>query len=296
MARMTAPALPLPQSPEYARACAALGHPCRAGKGPLPNGNPLHWQVQVRQLPLLGQVSLLSRGPVTERQDDALDWLQSWRPPGPLLLNAEALPPAALRGAGFWPLVTPMTLALLPLGPEAKMRAALAPKWRNHLNRAEGSGLEVRRLPLQGDHWLLAAEAAQARARRYRNLPPRLLAAFAAANPGAAWIWEARRHGAALAAIAVLRHGHMASWTTGVTTPEGRAAQAMTLLLWEAMRWLSTRGHDRLDLGMLNSDDAPGITRFKLGTGAQAHRLGGTWLRARALAPLARRLPEGLAT
>lgn len=304
--------LPLPQSPEYARACAALGVTCRTGETATQDG-ALRWQSQARRLPLLGEVSLLSRGPVAPSPAAAEDWLRDWlrqrrsgdRAPGPVLLNADGLSPAALRGAGFWPLLTPATLALLPLGPEAQMRAALRQKWRNRLNRAESAGLTLRRLPLHRGHWLLEAEAAQARARRYRNLPPALLAAFADANPapnpapnpdcGAAVIWEARRGNAPLAAIAVLRHGRMATWTTGVSGPEGRAANAMNLLLWEAMRWLAARGHDVLELGILDSAAAAGVSRFKLGTGAVPHRLGGTWLHARGLAPLARRLPKGLA-
>lgn len=301
MAAMTspllpAPLLPLPQSPEYARACAALGVPCRSGEEIFDGGAALRWQVQARRLPLLGEVSLLSRGPVTAAPAAAEAWLRELPTPGPLLLNAEGVSAGALRGAGFWPLLTPATLALLPLGPPEQMGRALRQKWRNRLTRAEGAGLSLRRLPLHGGHWLLKAELAQARARRYRNLPPGFLVAYARATPEAALIWEARRGGAPLAAIAVLRHGRMASWTTGVSTPQGRAANAMNLLLWEAMRWLAERGHEQLDLGMLNGDDAPGVTRFKLGTGARAHRLAGTWLRSRALAPLARRLPKGLAT
>ncbi|MCA0940651.1 GNAT family N-acetyltransferase [Salipiger pacificus] len=296
MAGMTLPPLPLPQSPEYARACAALGVPCRWAEATLPGGALLRWQVQARRLPLLGEVALLSRGPVTAEPAQAEAWLGELRPPRPLLLNAEGVSAAALRKAGFWPLLTPATLALLSLGPEDQMRAALRQKWRNRLTRAEGAGLSLRRLPLHGGHWLLAAEAAQASARRYRNLPPPFLAAFARANPSAALVWEARQQGSPVAAIAVLRHGRMASWTTGVSTPQGRAANAMNLLLWEAMRWLAAEGHEQLDLGILNSDDSPGVAHFKLGTGARPHRLAGTWLRSRALAPLARHLPKGLAT
>jgi lipid II:glycine glycyltransferase (peptidoglycan interpeptide bridge formation enzyme) len=81
----------------------------------------------------------------------------------------------------------------------------------------------------------------------------------------------------------------------GVSLPEGRRLNAMNALLWEAMRWLARQHHDRLDLGILNSDDAPGLTRFKLGTGAVPHRLGGTWLHMGTLAPFARHLPTALA-
>ena len=87
----------------------------------------------------------------------------------------------------------------------------------------------------------------------------------------------------------------MATWQIGVARAEGRRLNAMNLLLWEAMGWLSDEGHETLDLGTLNTQDSPGLARFKLGTGAMAQRQGGTWLHAGPLAPLARRLPLRLA-
>ncbi|MCR8547034.1 GNAT family N-acetyltransferase [Salipiger sp. P9] len=289
--------LPLTQSPEYARTLRCLGVPLRQGFAGSARAPALSWLIQSRRLPVLGHVELLSRGPVARRAADLEDWLPLCRNRRrvPLLLNADGPEAPALRRAGFWPLITPATIALLPLGTDSAMRAAMHPKWRSHLNRLERQALRISRHPLAADHWLLDAEARQARARRYRSLPPGLLIAFAQTNPGKALIWEARHNGAPVAAIAVLRHGRMATWQIGVTLSEGRKRGAMTALLWEAMRWLAGHGHDLLDLGMLNSDDAPGLTRFKLRSGARAHRLGGTWLHLNALAPIARRLPPALA-
>ncbi|MGR3377240.1 GNAT family N-acetyltransferase [Salipiger abyssi] len=283
--------LPLPQSPEYARTLRMLGIALRGA-----HADSVAWQVQSRRLPVLGAVDLLSRGPVARDPADLDAALTRCRRPGvPLLLNADGIGAETLRAGGFWPLLTPATLALLPLGSEDAMRAAMHQKWRNRLNRATRQRLKISRQPLSGNHWLLEAEARQASARRYRALPPGLIAAFARANPGKALIWEARHGGSPVAAIAVLRHGRMASWQIGVTLTEGRRLGAMNALLWQAMRWLAGHGHDLLDLGMLNSDDAPGLARFKLRSGASAHRLGGTWLHMGALAPLARHLPARLA-
>jgi hypothetical protein len=69
----------------------------------------------------------------------------------------------------------------------------------------------------------------------------------------------------------------------------------MNLALWQAICHAAEAGHGVLDLGPVNSDDAPGLAHFKLGTGAYIHRLSGTWLYHPALAPLARRLPSCLA-
>ena len=52
---------------------------------------------------------------------------------------------------------------------------------------------------------------------------------------------------------------------------------AHNLLMWRAALWLARQGHRRLDLGPIDTANAPGLARFKLGIGAHARRLGGTW-------------------
>ncbi len=287
--------LPLPQSPEFARACEVLGLPVRVIKRVCGADERLRWQVQSRRLPLLGAVELISRGPVAAQPDTLQDWLHGfrrWHGARPLLLNAQGLSADALRRAGFWPVMTPATLALLPLGPEIAMRAALHQKWRNRLSRTERSGLDVQRRPPRTGDWVLQAESAQAAQRGYRALPPAFTLAFEAANPRAVQVFEVSDKGVPLAAAVILRHGPMATWQIGHSTGAGRRSNAMNLALWSAMVWLAGQGHTQLDLGTLDTRNAPGLARFKLGTGAVPHRLGGTWLHQGVLAPLARRLPQ----
>lgn len=295
---MTQLPLPLPQSPEFARACAAMGHDLRIFQCETDLGRPISWQIQSRKLPVLGRVDLVSRGPVAPSAADQDFWLSTWRQRHdgrPLILNADGLSAQNLIRAGFWPLMTPASLAMLPLDTPNAMRARLRQKWRNRLNRAEAEAITITRQSLSADHWLLTAEMAQARSKGYRGLPPALSAAFASANPGQAVVFEARHKAEPIAAALVLRHGRMATWQIGHSTELGRKMNAMNLVLWRAMTWLSARDHSCLDLGMLNHQDAAGLSHFKLGTGAETHRLGGTWLHQNALAPIARRLPLRMA-
>ncbi|MDA7426647.1 GNAT family N-acetyltransferase [Thalassococcus lentus] len=286
--------LPLPQSVPFAKTCTALGLPVRHHKQQCAGRVTLSWQVQSRTLPLLGRIDLISRGPVSQDPQHSIDWLwrwQRWHDGRPLVLNAENLSATVLRGAGFWPVMTPASLAILPLRDEQAMRAALAQKWRNRLNRALAQGVSISRHDLKSGHWILQAERQQARAKRYRGLPPEFCAAYARVNPGHAAVFEARRNGAPVAAAAFLRHGAMATWQMGYSSPAGRRCNAMNALLWRAALWLKEQGHSLLDLGTLNAQDAPGLTHFKRGTGAQIRTLSGTWLHMGSLAPLARRLP-----
>lgn len=291
---MTDLPVPLPQSPEFARTCDAIGRPVRTCKREARGAVRLLWQIQSRRFGPLGRVDMVSRGPVAASPDDRASWLdqwQNWHDGRPLILNADGMKAADLRRAGFWPLMTPASLAMLPLGPREQMRAAQKQKWRNRLNRAEASDLRVTRHALDRNHWILGAELKQARKGGYRGLPPAFSAAFSKVNPGKAVVFEARHRGQPVAAALILRHGPMATWQIGSSSPEGRKLNAMNAVLWRAMVWLAEQGHTALDLGLLNRDDAPGLAHFKLGTGAYIHQLGGTWLHQGALAPIARRLP-----
>lgn len=286
--------LPLPQTPQFARACARIGVQTRLCKREAREGVRLLWQVQSRVILPFGRVDLVSRGPVAEDPGELCDWVTRWphwHDGRPLLLNADGIPPSILRDGGFWPLMTPATIALLPLATPPTLRASLRQKWRNRLNRAQREEIEVRHTDLTPDHWLLGTEARHAKTKGYKGLPPAFCAIYAAANPGEAVVYEARHKGQPVAAALILRHGRMATWQIGHSTEEGRRLNAMNLVLWEAATDCWRRGHDMLDLGILNAQDAPGLTRFKLGLGATAHRLGGTWVHLPCLAPVARVLP-----
>ena len=66
--------------------------------------------------------------------------------------------------------------------------------------------------------------------------------------------------------------------TVGWAGPQGRWHNAGTLLLWRGLLALRGRGVARLDLGGIDTRRAPGIARFKLGTGATPYALAGTYL------------------
>jgi hypothetical protein len=206
--------------------------------------------------------------------------LRALRRAGLRLVEAEdATSAELLRAAGFRMVVTPAHVAELDLTPNlASRRRALDPKWRGHLSHAERNarpnGITLHCRPLSGpSDPLLLAELAQRRTRGYRALPP----AFAAAFPNAE-VAEARQNGTPVAAMLFLRHGHAATYHIAHTTDAGRKSDAHRLLLWDAMNRLATEGITRLDLGTIDTVTSPDLARFKLGTGATARPLGGSFL------------------
>lgn len=263
---------PLPQSDAYARTLRALGTDVNVG-GIGETGRCL---IQTRRFPLLGPVSLISRGPVGVPPAQAADYLNRLVVKGPLIINT-ADRDMPLRG--IVRLAAPRAVALLHLSDPGPMRARLHQNWRNALKQAErGTGHITNTSYRPEQHaWLLDAHRAQQRDRGYRALPRHWLDTFAVENPGQARVVTAFDTQTPIAAMLFLCHHPWATYHLGVTTQDGRRAHAHNLTLWHAMLWLSRRGYTTLDLGLLTGPES--LDRFKLRTGAERHDLGGTWLR-----------------
>ncbi|MGR3759093.1 GNAT family N-acetyltransferase [Roseobacteraceae bacterium NS-SX3] len=277
----------LPQSHEFARALAACG------RAPLVLDRMHGTVVLRRRLPGGIQVAMVNRAEIRK----PLRLLEMLQEEGlrrtPVILAPESPAPGLAR-YGAVPLMSPAHVALLELSPCAgTRRAALHQKWRNRLKHGEAQGLRLTRQTLPDDpgHWLFAADAAQQGQRGYRSWPAGLTLAFARENPGKAKLFQAWEGHEPVAAVLILCHGEGATYHIAHSTARGKQLSAHNLLMWQAMSWLASKGCRRLDLGVINTEDAAGLARFKLGTGARLHRLGGTWgywpPLGRLLAPLA---------
>lgn len=197
---------------------------------------------------------------------------------GPVILAPDS--PMALHQVGAVPLVSVSTVAVLNLDPDLDaLKAGLHQKWRNRLKHAQTQGLRVTRqnLPDDPNNWLLQADMQQQVQRRYRSWPVALTCAFAREAQGDAKLFTAFYGREAVAGIVVLRHGPFATYHIGYSGKLGRLTSAHTLLMWHAICWCKIKGMAHLELGSLDTEDAPGLARFKLGTGARAKQLGGTW-------------------
>ena len=244
--------VPLQQTAPYAEAVAACGARVRWLDGGV---------LAVER----GRVRLISR--VSGRGRDGLRRLARW--PGVTL----ATPEEGVAGVGLVPLITPMHHAIWDLGPE--LRVGMARNWRGHLTQSERAGLRVRRGDSATLAALVAAEAAQRRVRRYRALPT----GFTQALPKASLrLWEWRQAGARQAAMCFVAHGASASYHLAWGSDAARTAGVHGLMLTRAAEALWAEGARWLDLGSVDTERAPGLARFKLGTGAGLRKLGPTML------------------
>ncbi len=282
--RDTAPEPPAPcalqQHPRYGAAMRAIGADVAwlvLGDTAAPEGT-----AQILRRPL-GPLRLgwLPRGPVLAQGVDAAAALAALPLPGPSLIQPES-PGAARHFTGHRAVLTRAHVAELDLSrrPTA-LFAGLHGKWRNRLRAARSGPLRTAHRPFDPDRDadLLALDAAQQRLRGYRALPPGFTLAFAAMAPDATRLFTAHDRAGLLAYLLMLRHGATATYHIGWAAPAARRAHAHTLLMWQAIEYLAAMGHTRLDLGPIDTEAAPGLARFKLGTGALSRPLGPTLLR-----------------
>ncbi|MBE3638757.1 GNAT family N-acetyltransferase [Mangrovicoccus algicola] len=294
-------AVPLQQHPRYGRACMQLGSRV-AWYGLGPAGAPrARAQVLIRRWPLFGDFALVARGPVwtapagpREAAEACADLAAQLRRRcrGVILTPDPVAGTDPLEGSGLLKMVTGGVQARLDLtGSAAARMARQHGKWRNRLRRAQEAGLEITHgpLPADPDHWLLRREALQARSRGYRRLPHAFALAWRRQNGAAsARVFTASYGGMPVAGMLFLLHGAAASYHIGWSGPLGRRTGAHALLLWEASTWLARRGHDWAELGALDTLSAPGLARFKLGSGARPVAVGASWMTAPGTAPVAR--------
>ncbi|WP_410347988.1 GNAT family N-acetyltransferase [Yoonia sp.] len=262
-------AMPLQQHPHFAAALTRLGRPVRFvdidGAAPV---------LAVRQC---GQL-ITSRGPVWQRvgQDDAMRGSEL------RLINADKPDDTLLRAAGFYRLMTNAHVAELDLSrSEGARQAAMTPKWRNAWRVARSSPMTLAETPYEKQRhaWLLKADLAQQRSKRFRGLPHALIDAYARDQPDKVQVIVGYERETPIAAMLFLLHWPVATYHIGWTGPRGRELCAHHRMIIDAADRFSQRGFSRMDLGLVDTENTPGLARFKIGTGAQVRPLGGTWAR-----------------
>jgi len=282
--------LPMQQHPAYGRACKQLGADpfwleWRSGRQVLGTA-----QVLRRRWPVFGDFALLSRGPSFDPEvpeDEARAALAELIADlAPTHRGVMATPDRIggkdpLAGSGMLRMVSAGHIARLSLAPAPEaLRAALNPKWRGRLRRAENADLKLGVGPMPPDpgHWLLREEAAQSHTRRYARLPPEFAVAWASRSE--TLLLTAHQGKTPIAGTLFLIHKPWASYHVAWTSEAGRQLHAHNLLIWRAMLALRERGVTALELGLLDTVKTPGLARFKLCTGAVPVQVGSTWMRS----------------
>lgn len=268
-----ASALPLQQHVSFAATLRRLGQPASIQK--VPDAAPV---VTLRRF----GVSFASRGPIWTTHATADQKIRSLRTSGLRLINADRCDPIIYRNAGFRMISTAASVAELDLTPTpAERRTRAKAKWRNAWRRAQDATFTTKIQPFDPvlHQWLLEADRQQQRQKGFRALPHAILTAYAARSPRQALVFVAQHKRTPIAAMLFLLHRPVASYQLGWNSDVGRRLNAHHGLLFAAADWLHDKRYRRLDLGTVDTETAPDLARFKIGTGAAVRPLGGTWLR-----------------
>lgn len=175
------------------------------------------------------------------------------------------------------PLMTTTTNAQINLPVDM---TTLHGKWRNCLRKAQNSDLRVRHIacPTKSLQGLLAMDRHQQSAKSYRALPAAFTLGWQKISPDDLRLITVSQAGKTIASTLFIRHGNTATYHIAHTTDQGRALSAGRLALWQAFTDFSEQGLQQLDLGQIDTVNAAGLARFKLGTGAKVLKNGPTVL------------------
>lgn len=260
------------------------------------------FQVLVKGLPGLGGVARVNRGPLMLRvEPDGSNHLalhaiavlvrESRRRRWWMMQIAPLLPPGAevedaLRAMGFrrQP-ICPMDSAVLSLEQsDDKLMMGLNGKWRNCLRKGQKLGVMVKLDDGGREHfqWLLDFYRAQQCEKRFDGTSDQMLRALAA-NQSRLFKFnlyvalDGSGTNQALGVLVTLQFGDVSEYLIGATNEMGRANQANSVLLWEAILDAKRNSCLWFDVGGLAENTPKGIADFKKGLNPEPYILVGEW-------------------
>jgi lipid II:glycine glycyltransferase (peptidoglycan interpeptide bridge formation enzyme) len=150
-----------------------------------------------------------------------------------------------------------------------ELRASLAQKWRNQLNRAERNDLEIEEGDDLGRFDLFADLYREMMARKKfdTDVDVEKFREMVRNRDEFAWlrVFICRSGGVASAAVVVSAVGDTGIYLLGATNSEGMKSKSSYLLHWRVISWLKERGCRWYDLGGINPQSNPGVFHFKKG-------------------------------
>jgi dTDP-4-amino-4,6-dideoxygalactose transaminase len=164
----------------------------------------------------------------------------------------------------------------------ADIRAALDSKWRNMLNFAERSGMELDcSFARERLEWMIERHRENMQLKNYEGPAPEFLEELGRAmeQETPMIVMTALHHGKRVAGICIAPHGNSSTYLLGWNSDEGRDLKANNFLLWNATVQLKDQGYLWFDLGGINENLTPGVSAFKLGMNGRRYENAGEFLK-----------------
>lgn len=217
-------------------------------------------------------IHYITRGPVAfaSRVTDTADLGEFRRQMGRrvCIVNHHTRP----SGQGFCRIMSPASIGIIDLARPLRLH----PKARNALRQSVRHRMTVRHRPYDQikDAWLMDEDTAQQKRKGFRALPHDVIGHWPKDQTR---VFTASLHGTNFASMVFIIHSQCVTYQLGWSSQIGRSLNAHQLLLHQAAEYFADRGCLGIDLGTVDSVNAPGLARFKCRSGATVHRLGGTW-------------------
>jgi len=151
---------------------------------------------------------------------------------------------------------------------EERLRADLAPTWRNRLNKSDRAGLTFRAdETAEALDWTLARHVENMADKQFEGPSASFVRALCEASRGDWFVARAFLPGedAPVASMLVCGFGNTAEYYVGWFGPQGRKANASNFLYWNAAMEAKRRGRRRFDLGGYDRNEDSGLRHFKQG-------------------------------
>ncbi len=177
----------------------------------------------------------------------------------------------AIARAGFRPTdrtTKYRTVLINPCQDDEALMRALHGKWRNPLRNALKAGIELETGPIAElrERFHRLYEQVQTAKGFQPDIPPDFY--YPLAGPDFRHdVLIACKDGTDIGAMTIGRSGPNAVYLFGATSEAGRRLNAGHYLMWQAMLYCRDRGSTCFDLGGIDQDANPSVTRFKLRTG-----------------------------
>lgn len=260
-------------------------------------------QILARELPVLGGVARLNRGPliIGEQEDTRLIPLKLavisalsletlrrrwWR-----LMLAPELPASDVANSGLRILGCKRRSGpawssgrLFLKRDEASILMGLDGKWRNGLRKGLSLSVTATLQPAEDENLeVLVRQYSQLQKNKsFSGLSEHLLRALAVEGESASWGFNLfsshAPDGEQLGMLVSVRSGDTSVYLVGTTTENGRKCQANSVMLWQAILKARADGCAWFDIGGLNETTPKGIAAFKRGLKADPYVLVGEWV------------------
>ncbi|WP_420587358.1 lipid II:glycine glycyltransferase FemX [Ruegeria sp.] len=160
------------------------------------------------------------------------------------------------------------TVLIDPGQDDDSLMRALHGKWRNPLRNALKAGIELETGPIHdlSDRFSLLYTQVQDAKGFQPDIPPEFY--YGLHGPDFDHdVLIAHKDGEDIGAMTIGTSGPNATYLFGATSEAGRRLNAGHFLMWQAMLYCRNRGATCFDLGGIDADANPSVTRFKLRTG-----------------------------